>query len=345
MVCFYPVKMYKLRVGKNEFTYTHSPHQITKKNLVKEIQRQCGYCIGCRLRHSREWAIRCMHEASLYWNNCWLTLTLNEEYKNTRENPLSLEKGQKSEITRFLKRLRKKYGEGIRYYYCGEYGETCFYCNKNEKFCKCEQYLSWIGRPHYHVCLFNHDFQDKEFYKERDGMIYYTSQSLDQLWTDPKTKLHMGQAIITDLTPDTAAYTARYTMKKIYGRASTQEKIYGLTHYQRLTSDGEIIDLIPEYTNMSRGSKILKTGGIGRGWLEKYNKEVLDNDGVFFKTLNIKSPRYYDKWLEKTFPEIYEENSQNRLDPSYLIDNTRYRLKQREEITLVKASQLQRKEV
>ena len=40
----------------------------------------CGNCIGCRLERSRQWAVRCMHEASLYEDNCFLTLTYSPEF-------------------------------------------------------------------------------------------------------------------------------------------------------------------------------------------------------------------------------------------------------------------------
>ena len=43
-----------------------------------------------------------------------------------------------------MKRLRKKYGSKIRFFQCGEYGEL-------------------YGRPHYHACLLNFDFPDKEY--------------------------------------------------------------------------------------------------------------------------------------------------------------------------------------
>lgn len=35
----------------------------------------CGQCIGCRLERARQWAVRIMHEASLYNVNSFVTLT------------------------------------------------------------------------------------------------------------------------------------------------------------------------------------------------------------------------------------------------------------------------------
>lgn len=346
MVCYSPITYYKIQKGPEDYHYTHNPIKGKKEGGV-ELQHPCGQCIGCKLAKSREWSVRCMHEASLYFNNCWLTLTLNEEYKETRANPYSVERGQKSEITRFLKRLRKKYGAGIRYYYCAEYGETCFFCNQTEHNCTCETYHPWRGRPHYHVCLFNHDFDDKELYKVINGCKHYTSESLDQLWTDPATRLNMGYATISDLTEDSAAYTARYTMKKVNGMLKDRiDPITQIKHYQRITPDGEIIDLEPEYTNMSRGSSKLKTGGIGKGWINKYSKEVLDNDSVFFKETRIKPPAYYDNVLKQLVPLLVEENKNERIDKAMKCEhNTPDRLATREFIANQKSKHLHRKEI
>jgi hypothetical protein len=351
MACYHPVTMWKIPKGNGEYEHTHNPIKGTKGvNAGIEYQRPCGQCIGCKLAKSREWSVRCMHEASLHWDNCWLTLTLNEEYKNTRSNPLSLERGKGSEMERFFKRLRKKFGEGIRYYYCGEYGETCFFCNKTEKMCYtkgCGHFFPWRGRPHYHVCLFNADFDDKILYKYINGLPHYTSETLDGLWTDPVTNLFMGTATISDLTEDSAAYTARYTIKKINGQLARQvNPVTDLLHYQRINNYGEIIDLLPEYTNMSRGSKKLGTGGIGKGWLDKYSKEVIDNDSVFFKETRIKPPRYYDNIMSQTVPQIIEDNKQKRIDKAISSpDNTPDRLVVREAIAKQKSKSLYRKEI
>lgn len=353
MPCYHPLDAWihrsqKTELGKNLLLFSYNPKYCN--GPTPDLQTPCGRCIGCRLAKSREWAVRCMHEASLYWDNCWLTLTLNDEYKDTRSNPYSLERGQKSEITRFLKRLRKKYGEGIRYFYCGEYGETCFFCNKSERDCYekgCANYYPWRGRPHYHVCIFNHDFPNKRYYKSINGCPHYTSDDLDALWTDPVTGLNMGYATISELTPDSAAYTARYSLKKITGDLAEQDDpITQIKHYQRINPDGVIIDLIPEYNNMSRGSKKLGTGGIGKGWLDTFPSEVLDNDSVLFKSLRIKPPRYYDNKLALIDPYTLDENKQNRIDKAENCpDNTPERLATREYIALQKAEKLHRKEI
>lgn len=350
MPCYHPIDAWihpskKTDNGSNRIIFSYKNNSCN--STTPDFKLPCGRCIGCRLGKSREWAVRCMHEASLYPLNCWLTLTLSDDYMFSRPNPYSIQRGAGSEITNFLKRLRKKFGAGIRYYYCGEYGETCFYCNRPEKKCSCELYLPWRGRPHYHLCIFNHDFDDKRLYKEINGLPHYNSETLDRLWTDPATGLNMGWATISDLTVDSAGYTARYTLKKITGKlADDPDPVTGLKFYQRLSPDGEVFDLLPEYTNMSRGSKTLETGGIGRAWLEKYSKEVLDNDSVFFKTFRSKPPRYYDDKLSEIDPYTQEENKINRLDKALLSsDNTPERLLVREQIAKVKLKQLHRKEI
>jgi hypothetical protein len=344
MPCYHPIPAWfhsSKRTEGGAKLLLFSYHPKVCQSVAPDVEVACGRCIGCRLAKSREWASRCMHEASLYWQNCWVTLTLNDDYKNSRENPYSVQRGSKSEMTLFLKRLRKKYGSGIRYFYCAEYGETCFFCNKSEQFCECGNFYPWRGRPHYHLCLFNHDFQDKRFFKTINGCDHYTSDELDSLWTDPRTKKQMGNCTVCELTTDNAAYTARYSLKKITGDLALEDDpVTGLKHYQRITPEGELVDLVPEFVSMSRRP------GIGREWLETYKKEVLDNDKVFFKQLNIKPPPYYDKLLQQSDPQIMEEIKFSRIDKAEnSVDNTPERLAAREMIAERKALNLYRKEI
>lgn len=59
--------------------------------LFEEIQIPCGKCDECKLKHSKQWSARCVHEAEKYTNikgevnACFLTLTYNNE--NLPYNP------------------------------------------------------------------------------------------------------------------------------------------------------------------------------------------------------------------------------------------------------------------
>lgn len=153
----------------------------------------CGQCIGCRLERSRQWAVRCHNEASLYEDNCFITLTYSPEFYPVDG---SLDK---THFQKFMKRLRKRFGKGVRYYHCGEYGEQ-------------------FGRPHYHACLFNFDFKDKVLWKVENGNPLYVSDALQELWP-------YGFCSIGTVTFQSAAYVARYICKKVLGKDS--ENHYG----------------------------------------------------------------------------------------------------------------------
>lgn len=150
------------------------------------IQLPCGRCIGCRLEKARQWAVRCMHEAKLYEENCFVTLTYDDEH-------LPKDGGLVPEhFVLFMKRLRKRYGPGIRFFHCGEYGEKTL-------------------RPHHHALLFNHNFADRRELRFHSGESkLYSSSELDKLWP-------YGFASIGAVSFESAGYVARYSMKKVYG--------------------------------------------------------------------------------------------------------------------------------
>jgi len=158
-----------------------------KINLVSNtICIPCGKCMGCRLERSRQWAVRCVHEASLYEDNCFLTLTYNDENLPV-DGSLN-----KKELPLFMKKLRQEFSDvRIRYFACGEYGDR-------------------VGRPHYHACIFNLDFKDKVYWKTVNGEKLYTSEKLNRLWG-------LGYCVIGTLTFESAAYVARYCTKKVTG--------------------------------------------------------------------------------------------------------------------------------
>ena len=241
----------------------------------------CGQCMGCRLEKSRQWAMRCMHEASMHEENCFITLTYNNE------SLPHLGSLVKRDFQLFMKRLRKKYnGRSIRYYHCGEYGE-------------------FNGRPHYHACLFGHDFEDKTLWTVRNGFRVWRSEILESLWTNPDTGESYGLSEIGSLTFESAAYVARYVTKK-YTNALDKES--EKNHYAVVDNDGVVVGYRhPEYSTMSRRP------GIGLEWFKKYKREVMDNDRVIFRGKEMKPPVYYEGQWEIDEKESYDKMKKARI--------------------------------
>ena len=125
---------------------------------------------------ANEWAVRCHFELTEHQENCFLTLT----YEN---NPIRL---HKEHLQKFIKRLRKSiYPRQIKYFSCGEYGDI-------EK------------RPHYHILIFGYDFKDKYHWKlSKSNKQMYRSAELESLWT-------YGNSIVQEANKQTAAYAAKY---------------------------------------------------------------------------------------------------------------------------------------
>lgn len=155
----------------------------------------CGKCVGCRLDKARDWATRCVLESRQWSDNWFLTLTYDDDHvpKGFYSDPdtgialqsLTL---RKSDLQKFWKRLRKEFQPPIRYFCCGEYGESTF-------------------RPHYHAIVYNLPLKDLEFYSTSDFGNLYTSKTLDSIWKNGSVKI--GQ-----VTYQSASYVARYTAKK-----------------------------------------------------------------------------------------------------------------------------------
>jgi hypothetical protein len=308
MPCFHPVTAWRSKdvnpdTGKRPMVF--NPKMAYQADAPEKLP--CGQCVGCRLERSRQWAIRCMHEAQMHEQNCFITLTFSPEALEQRENMWSLDV---RDWQLFMKKLRKKYGSGIRFYHCGEYGE------KNR-------------RPHYHACIFGFDFPDKELWKVTPtGHRLYISRSLEELWP-------YGFSTIGDVTFESAAYVARYIMKKINGDKADE-------HYEWIDDEtGEVSPLRPEYTTMSRRP------GIGRTWCDRYIDDVYPHDFVVVNGVKMRPPKYYDGVLATVRPYEFDEVKENRLinAEKHVDNNTTDRLKVREQVQLAKLSLLPRNEV
>lgn len=275
-----------------------------------------------------------MHEQRFHDQSSFITLTYEDKHL-PRDQSLV-----KSHWQLFMKRLRKavngtepqyldnarvvpnpKFTE-IKFMMCGEYGS--------------EEHTQ---RPHYHAIVFGYHPSDKKVFKHKDGIITYSSDELDNIWG-------LGYSTTGDVTFESAAYVARYTMKKING--NLREKINpetGLRPYERVHLDtGEIWEVLPEFALMSRGGR--NGRGLGYSFFRKYQADIYPWDEVIVNAHPQRPPRYYDSLFEEKEPEIFETIKELRCAnmEKHKKDNTRARLAQREKVKLAQISKLKRNE-
>lgn len=311
MPCYYPIKAYRSNAGRNKATgkwplVFDSIYRYTGPDPAgyEELTVACGQCIGCRLERARQWSIRCVHEASLHKQNCFLTLTYDDAHLPRAVDISTGEIGKgapvlrKKDMVYFMKYLRKEYGPGIRFFQCGEYGGRTY-------------------RPHHHVLLFNFDFPDKKFFTTKNGFPLYTSESLRRLWSH-------GNHLIGSLTFESAGYTARYIVKKELGK-------YAKEYY-------EYYDIVPEYVTMSRRP------GIAHDWIDKYMGDVFPSDEVIMRKKRMKPPRYYSNIFELQDPGEYVKVKLQRkaVAQQRSADNTYERLRVKERLQQIRMERLPR---
>jgi len=278
--CFHPLDAYQLGEGKVVFSVRGG------MDIRRELKLRCGRCIGCRLFRSQEWATRVMHEASMHDCNSFVTLTYDDE-----NVPREL---VYRHFQLFMKRLRKQY-PGSRFFMCGEYGEEGF-------------------RPHFHACLFGVHFSDRTFWRRLpSGHFLYRSESLERLW-------RYGFSSIGDVTFDSAAYVARYCVKKVVGNDADQ-------HYWSFdVFTGEAFRVEPEFARMS-----LKPG-IGVPWAERFSGDLEASLGVVRQGGGVCAvPRRYDAVLgDRLVMDLEFKRFEHSLDAAH--DNEPDRMAVLEEV-------------
>lgn len=240
-----------------------------------------------------------MHEASLHQDNCFLSLTYNDENIPDRGQLVY------RDFQLFMKRLRRHAKKRLSFYMCGEYAP------ENE-------------RPHFHACIFGFDFPDRVPAQLLNDDPLYNSETLDRLWG-------LGFSTIGNLTFSSAAYVARYCLKKVTGFNAKY-------HYARMDSRGPY-SLTPEFSRCSLRP------GIGARWLEKFNSDVYNFDHVIVNGQETKPPRYYDKKLGLSDPDRLEELQFSRAlrGRQAYADNTPERLMARQTVTQARIKHLHRK--
>lgn len=137
----------------------------------------CGKCPPCVKRRVSGWSFRLMKEGEVSSLSLFVTLTYDTNYVPiTEKGFMTLDK---TDIQKFLKRLRKKanQNERIKYYCAGEYGTD-------------------RHRPHYHLILFNAKHQD-----------------IIDAWVHPETKKAIGTIYFGNVQEASIGYTLKYISK------------------------------------------------------------------------------------------------------------------------------------
>jgi len=260
MPCAAPIRAYKASTGRLVF-FKSTDWQYSVEPYTG-LQVPCGTCICCREEQARQAAVRIAHEATCHERNSFVTLTYNDH-----SIPLhgSLEY---KDLTNFLKRARRTFGP-LRYYAVGEYGDQSL-------------------RPHYHLCIFGHDFTDNRIITRTTPHLLWTQKALTRCWGQ-------GRVEVGALTFETARYTASYVTKKLRSKQ----------RYVRIDeTTGELVAVEQPRAFMS--------DNLGKNWWIEYGHQLEHNDYVIINSQKQKPPKAYDRWLNEIKPNAMQEIKTNR---------------------------------
>lgn len=267
MPCYRPLNAYRRQDG--DVGFSDGPADRDRLELA------CGSCLGCRLDKARDWSTRCQHEAKLWPDNLFVTLTYDDDHLPIGSGDLHQDNRGVSkyptlryrDVQLFLKKLRKEDtgmvpgpngNRPIRYFVAGEYGERTL-------------------RPHYHMLLFNFDFKDGYPWGGDEG---FRSETLERLWGLGHTRYGVAN-------PERIAYVSRYALKKVYGKNA--EFYYNWVDPET----GELTERTPEFVHMSRRP------GIGAWYLDRYRSDYLGRDYTVVNGHKRKMPAYYERKMKE----------------------------------------------
>lgn len=327
MPCYHPNKAYfqlDPLTGKQKAYFGEHPDSDATEALLS-----CGRCWGCAVMKSRDDGNRLMLESKMHEHSWFITWT----YSADKVDPAHNLNFRDHEL--LMKRLRKaRPDERIRFYTCGEYGET-------------------TSRPHFHTVLFGMSINDLIEYDTNDlGDIYYRSPELEKLWGN-------GFVLIGEVTPTSARYVASHlekTLKHMEGRTHEQDED-GNWYRKPWTAQnpitGEIIERVFPATRRSNRP------GIAAPWIDRYPNDI--NDGTLIilvrewnkhkKRMELSAkpnpvPRYLIDRLALTRPEKAEELLEARREflntEAAKWNSTERRLKARETCARAKMQTKQR---
>lgn len=220
--CADPVLCYMRQDGKRlfrNFSFVKN-HTLFLQNAQQVYD--CGKCLFCRKKRAYELASRCVLHASLYEDNCFLTLTYDEK-KEGYDNGFHY-----VHVQRFKKRLRqfvqRTLGKRIEIFNVHEYGKN--------------------GKSHWHIIVFGFYPKDAVFFTQRNGIPYYTSKVVTRLWP-------YGHHTVGSVNEASAMYQSQYmekdfkhsnvgTKKKAHSKHSGIGRPYFEKHYKQILRLGYV---------------------------------------------------------------------------------------------------------
>ena len=225
--CTHPLlaaRLYKPAIGKQSIKILPKRWDVSYESLVSKygqenlLELPCGHCPSCIANKKKEWAVRCCLEAAAHDQNCFVTLTYDDEHYDNHAH--------KDHLKKFFRRLREVCGVKCRYYGCSERGDE-------------------LGRVHYHIILFGYFPSDsKPWIKSQSGFYQYRSKILESCWP-------YGLITCSEFHPAEASYVAGYATKKLlvndpdmFHFQSTKPGIgqaYVLQHAQEIYDSDKII--------------------------------------------------------------------------------------------------------
>lgn len=196
MCCNFPIKAWQSTKADDRKLLFEKPLCLVDSHgftLFRELEIKCGQCMGCRLDHALDWAIRLVHESKMHQDAIFLTLTYDDDHYPA-DSSLHVDHMQA-----FFKRLRARLGDThIRYFYSGEYGDRS-------------------DRAHYHAIVYGWTPPDLQLLKKgaKNSPPLYVSSLLVDVW-------RQGYVIIGEVNFDTCSYVARYVTKKMKGKKADE---------------------------------------------------------------------------------------------------------------------------
>lgn len=283
-------------------------YQLSKMNMKYLAENRliqtvpCQHCWACHLNYSAEWATRNMLETLEHDHNYFITLTYDDEHLpilDYTEYNEEIDRGDHYElcpiridndgtwegslypehVKTFINSLRKYFNRlginNIRYFYCGEYGET-------------------TQRPHYHMLLYGAPLDLSQNYD------YHIDKNYKEHWKHPLIAKYWpyGMHDIANIEWSSAAYVSRYCTKKL----NTEQQ-----STQWYAENGKLKEFIRMSTHPGIGRKYYDLHK-----LDIYKNDSMVMKTVKGNTGSFKPPKAFDKLFKEEYPEEFKKIEKHR---------------------------------